>query len=424
MKRFFRNENPTSLSVETTLKETLMTDTNSARQGPLTDLRVLELGQLVAGPFCGQMFADMGADVIKIEPPGQGDPLRGWGREGFPLWWSVCARNKRCMTANLRNAEGQNIVRELVKQTDFLIENFRPGTMEKWGLGYEELKAINPGLIMIRVSGYGQTGPYATRAGYASVGEAMGGIRYLMGEPDRKPSRAGISLGDTVAGTYATVGALAALHHRDKTGEGQMIDCSIYESVLTMMEALVPEYTIEKFTRERTGSYLPAIAPSNIYDGNDGMVVIAANQDTVFARLCEAIGQPELKTDPDYVDHAARAKHQHELDALINAWTSVRSIDEIEQIMINHSVPVGKVFRAEDMLQDPHYQARNALVDVPSERWGEIKMQNIFPKLSKTPGKIRWAGPEKLGQHTEEVLTELLDLTPEQVEKLRKSGII
>ncbi len=401
-----------------------MPETQTERKGPLTDIRVLEMGQLVAGPFCGQMFADMGADVIKIEAPGQGDPLRGWGREGYPLWWEVCARNKRCITANLRESEGQNLVRELVKQADFVLENFRPGTMEKWGLGYEELKAINPKIIMIRVSGYGQTGPYASRPGYASVGEAMGGIRYLMGEPDRKPSRAGISLGDTVAGTFATVGALAALHHRDKTGEGQCIDASIYESVLTMMEALIPEYTIEGFTRERTGSYLPAIAPSNVYDGSDGMVVIAANQDTVFARLCKAIGQPDLKTDPKYVDHSARAKHQHELDQLINEWCSGQTIDEIEQIMIENAVPVGKIYRAAEMLKDPHFADREALIDVPSDRWGTVKMQNIFPKLSKTPGEIRWSGPSELGQHTEEVLTELLDLTPEQVHKLRASGIV
>ena len=222
-----------------------MANSNVACKGPLTDLRVIEMGQLIAGPFCGQLFADMGADVIKVEPPGKGDPMRTWGREGYPLWWKVCARNKRCITANLRETEGQNIIKQLVKEADFVLENFRPGTMEKWGLGYEDLKKINPKIIMIRVSGYGQTGPYSKRPGYASVGEAMGGVRYLMGDPDRKPSRAGISLGDTLAATYATVGALAALHHREKTGEGQVIDASIYESVLTVMESLVAEYTVE-----------------------------------------------------------------------------------------------------------------------------------------------------------------------------------
>jgi len=394
------------------------------RTGPLTDLRVIELGQLIAGPFCGQMFADMGADVIKVEPPGQGDPLRQWGREGFPLWWSVVARGKRCITANLREKEGQDIVRRLVAEADFLLENFRPGTLEKWGLGYETLKAINPRLIMIRVSGYGQTGPYASRAGYASVGEAMGGLRYVIGEADRVPSRAGISLGDSLAGLYAALGALAALHHREKTGEGQMIDASIYESVLSVMEALVPEYQFEGYTRERSGSILPNIAPSNIYTGSDGMVIIAANQDTVFSRLCEAIGQPALKDDPAYRTHVARGNNQKALDELIGLWTAPRTIDQIERVMIEHGVPVGKVYRAADMLTDPHFAARASLVEVPSEAWPGILQQNVFPKLSATPGQIRWAGSPGLGSHTQEVLTELLGLTPEQVEKLRASGIV
>lgn len=398
--------------------------TENNRKGPLTDLRVIELGQLIAGPFCGQLFADMGADVIKVEAPGRGDPMRVWGREGYPLWWKVCARNKRCITANLREEAGQDIVRQLVKEADFILENFRPGTMEKWGLGYEDLKKINPKIIMIRVSGYGQTGPYSKRPGYASVGEAMGGVRYLMGDPDRKPSRAGISLGDSLAGTYATVGALAALHHREKTGEGQVIDTSIYESILTIMESLVSEHTIEGFTRERSGSILPAIAPSNIYDGSDGMVIIAANQDTIFARLSDAIGQPDLKKNPRYATHVARGANQTELDDLIQEWTKDKSIAEIEKIMIENAVPVGKVYRAKDMLDDPHYMAREALIDVQSDAFGSVKMQNVFPKMSKTQGEIRWGGPENLGSHTEEVLTELLDLTPEQIEKLRGSGIV
>lgn len=394
------------------------------RTGPLQDLRVIELGQLIAGPFCGQIFSDFGADVIKVEPPGRGDPLREWGREGFPLWWSVVARGKRCITANLREKEGQDIVRRLVAEADFLLENFRPGTLEKWGLGYDELRKINPRLIMIRVSGYGQTGPYATRAGYASVGEAMGGLRYVMGEADRRPSRAGISLGDSLAGLYAALGALAALHHREKTGEGQVIDATIYESVLSVMEGLVPEYQFEGYIRERTGSYLPGIAPSNIYEGTDGMVIIAANQDTVFARLCEAIGQPGLKDEPDYRTHTARGTNQKALDDIIQAWAGTRTIAEIERTMIAHGVPVGKVYRAPDMLEDPHYAARETLVEVPSERWPGMRQQNVFPKLSATPGAVRWAGADTIGAHTEEVLTELLDLTPEQVEKLRASGIV
>ncbi|MFN7057158.1 CaiB/BaiF CoA transferase family protein [Hyphomonas sp.] len=394
------------------------------RKGPLTDLRVIELGQLIAGPFCGQIFADFGADVIKVEPPGQGDPLRDWGQEGFPLWWSVVARGKRCITANLREAEGQDIIRRLIAEADFLLENFRPGTLEKWGLGYEALKAINPRLIMIRVSGYGQTGPYAARAGYASVGEAMGGLRYVMGEADRLPARAGISLGDSLAGLHAALGALAALHHREKTGEGQMVDATIYESVLSVMEGLVPEYQFGGYIRERTGSYLPGIAPSNIYQGTDGMVVIAANQDTVFARFCEAIGQPGLKDHPDYRTHTARGKNQSALDALIQSWAATRSIEEIERLMTEHGVPVGRVYRAPEMLSDPHYAARESLIDVLSERWPGLRQQGVFPKLSETPGRPRWAGPETIGQHTEEVLSELLGLTPEQVEKLRTSGIV
>ena len=401
-----------------------MANSTAGRKGPLTDLRVIEMGQLIAGPFCGQLFADMGADVIKVEPPGKGDPMRQWGREGFPLWWKVCARNKRCITANLRESEGQDIIKQLVKEADFVLENFRPGTMEKWGLGYEDLKKINPKIIMIRVSGYGQTGPYSKRPGYASVGEAMGGVRYLMGDPDRKPSRAGISLGDTLAATYATVGALAALHHLEKTGEGQVIDASIYESVLTVMESLVAEHTVEGFTRERSGSYLPAIAPSNIYDGSDGMVIIAANQDSIFGRLSTAMGMPDLKDNPRYATHVARGANQIELDALIGEWTKDKTISDIEDIMIKHAVPVGKVYRAKEMLDDPHYAAREALVDVASESFGSVKMQNVFPKMSKTQGEIRWGGPEKLGSHTEEVLTELLDLTPKQIQKLRDSQIV
>lgn len=401
-----------------------MSKSKVQREGPLKDLRLVELGQLIAGPYCGQLFADMGADVIKVEAPGKGDPMRVWGREGYPLWWSSCARNKRCITVNLREEEGQNIIKDLIKDADFLLENFRPGTMEKWGLGYDVLKEINPGLIMIRVSGYGQTGPYSKRPGYASVGEAMGGVRYLMGNPESKPSRAGISLGDSLAGTFATVGALAALHHREKTGEGQVVDSSIYESILAFMESTVSEYTVEGFTRERSGSILPAIAPSNIYDANDGMMIIAANQDTIFARLSEAMDMPELKDNPRYATHSARGGNQTELDNIINDWSKERSMQEIEDVMLEHAVPVGKVFRAADMIEDEHYAAREALIDMPSERFESVKMHNVFPKMSKTQGKVRWAGPEKLGQHTEEVLTELLDLTDDQIKKLRDSNIV
>ncbi len=401
-----------------------MTTESSERKGPLTDLRVIELGQLIAGPFCGQLFADMGADVIKVEAPKRGDPIRVWGREGYPMWWPVCARNKRCMTLNLRSEEGQNIIKDMVKEADFILENFRPGTMEKWGLGYDVLSEINPGLIMIRVSGYGQTGPYSKRPGYASVGEAMGGIRYLMGEPDRKPSRAGISLGDSLAGTYATVGALAALHHREKTGEGQVIDASIFESCLQITEGLIGEHVTEGVTRERTGSYLPGIAPSNIYDTNDGMVIVAANQDTIFKRLCEAMGMPEMVDDPRYATHVARGENQIELDAIINDWTQKHTGDELEALMIEHAVPVGKIYRAKEMLEDPHYAAREAIIELPYERHGSVKMQGVFPKMSKTQGEVRWAGPAELGSHTDEILLDVLGLSDSEIDDLKQKEIV
>jgi formyl-CoA transferase len=394
------------------------------RQGALKDIRLIELGQLIAGPFCGQLMADMGADVIKVEPPGKGDPMRVWGRGDYPLWWTVCARNKRCVTANLRVEAGQDLVRQLVRDADILLENFRPGTMERWGLGYEELSKINPGLIMVRVSGYGQTGPYAKRAGYAAVGEAMGGMRYLAGWPDRPPSRAGISIGDSLAATFACLGALAALHHRDRTGEGQVVDSSIYESVLNVMESTIPEYVISDYIRERTGSALPNVAPSNLYECKDGSFLIAANQDTVFGRLCEAMGKPELAKDERYLTHSARGKHQDELDELIEAWTKTRTIDEVDKLMQEHGVPAGKIYRAPEMLEDPHFQARHAIVDVESERFPGLKMQNIFPLLSKTPGKIRWPGPQALGEHNAEVYGELLGLDEAALAELAEQGVI
>ncbi|GLQ19873.1 CaiB/BaiF CoA transferase family protein [Algimonas porphyrae] len=369
-----------------------MTDMSQRRQGALTDLKVIECAQLIAGPFCGQLLADHGAQVIKVEQPGVGDPMRTWGRDGFPLSWEILARNKESVFLNLRDADGQTALKALVAEADILIENFRPGTMEKWGLSYETLSAINPALIMVRVSGYGQTGPYAKRAGYAAVGEAMGGLRALMGDPDRKPARAGISLGDSLAGMFATIGALTALHHRDRTGEGQVVDASIYESVLALTEATIPEHAIEGFTRQRSGSYLPGIAPSNIYDCADGQVVIGANQDTVFARLAEAMGAPELASDPRYGDHVARGENQIELDARITDWTSQRSADAVQAIMDDHGVPCSKLYRAADMLTDPHYAAREAVVTVQSDRYGQVPMPGVFPKLSKTPGAVRHSG--------------------------------
>jgi len=370
------------------------------------------------------LLADMGADVIKVEPPGKGDPMRVWGRGEYPLWWKVCARNKRCITANLREPEGQDLIRKLVAKSDMLLENFRPGTMERWGLSYEELSAINPGLIMVRVSGYGQTGPYSPRAGYASVGEAMGGMRYLCGDPDRPPSRAGISIGDSLAGTYACIGALSALHHREKTGEGQVIDASIYESVLGMMEATVPEYTVSDHIRERTGATLENVAPSNIYSCADGTFLIAANQDTVFGRLCEAMDMPELVSDERFNTHTGRGANMKTLDGIINDWCEDKAVDEVAALMEKYGVPAGKLYRAPEMLADPHFAARESIVSTPTPEWPELKMQNVFPRMSKTQGEIRWTGPASLGEHNEEVYKELLGLDEEAIEELLGKSII
>lgn len=396
----------------------------SGRKGPLTDIRLVELGQLIAGPFCGQLMADMGADVIKVEPPGQGDPMRSWGRGEYPLWWQVCARNKRVVTANLREEQGQALVRRLISEADMVLENFRPGTLERWGLGYEELAKDNPGLIMIRVSGYGQTGPYAKRAGYASIGEAMGGMRYLCGEPDRQPSRAGLSMGDSLAATYACMGALAALHHRDKTGEGQVIDASIFESVLNVMEATIPEYTVSNYIRERSGATLPNVAPSNIYDCKDGIFLIAANQDTVFRRLCAVMGQPELAEDARFKTHTARGENMQELDAIITDWTKARDIAEVDRLMQEAGVPAGRIYRAPEMLDDEHFQAREAIIETPTDEWPDLKMQNIFPKMSRTQGEVRWTGVTTLGAHNQEIYGELLGLSSKELAELKEKSII
>jgi formyl-CoA transferase len=405
------------------MPEEKVTKPSAGRRGPLTDIRVIELGQLIAGPYCGQLLADFGADVIKVEPPGKGDPMREWGRGDFPLWWTICARNKRCVTADLRVKEGQDIVKRLVEEADMLLENFRPGTLEKWGLGYDDLRAINPGLIMIRVSGFGQTGPYAPRAGYASIGEAMGGMRYLSGYPDRPSSRTGLSIGDSLAATFACIGALAALHHREKTGEGQVVDAAIYESVLGIMEATIPEYTISNYVRTRSGSKLPNVAPSNAYNCKDGEYMIAANQDTVFARLAEAMDMPELAADERFSSHIARGRNQDLLDSIIEEWTRARTMDEVEALMLKHSVPSGKIYRAPEMLEDPHFRAREAIVDVPHPRWRDLKMQNVFPKLSGTPGEIRWPGPEH-GAHTEQVYRGDLGMSEHELADLRARGIV
>ena len=391
--------------------------------GPLTHLRVLELGTLIAGPFCGQLFGDMGADVIKIEPPGVGDPMRSWGR-GLPVWWPVIARNKRCVTLNLRVAAGQDLLKRLLQESDVLIENFRPGTMEKWGLDYDVLSAINPGLVMVRVSGFGQSGPYSSRAGYGSIGEALGGIRYLAGDPDRPPSRVGLSIGDSLAATFACVGALAALHERDRTGRGQVVDSAIYEAVLAVMESTIPEYTEGGEIRERSGAILPKTAPSNVYPSADGdSIVMGANQDSVFTRLAEAMGDPLLAEHPDYADHVSRGEHQEELDELIARWTITLDADTLLQRLESHGVPAGRIYRAPEMLADPHFQARESIVDVDHPAFKNLKMQNVFPKLSRSQGKIRWPGP-KLGAHNEEIYRGLLGISEEVLQDFIHDGVV
>jgi formyl-CoA transferase len=399
-----------------------MSDT--ANPGPLKGLRVVEMGQLIAGPFCGQLLGDMGADVIKIEPPGQGDPMRVWGRGDYPLWWEVVARNKQAVSANLRDAEGQALARRLIATADILIENFRPGTLEKWGMGPEVLHAENPRLIIVRVSGYGQSGPYSDRAGFGGIGEAMGGWRAIVGDPDRPASRMGVSIGDSLAATYGCMGALAALRHRDLTGEGQVVDSSLYESVLQVMESLVPEYVASGYVRERSGSVLPGIAPSNVYPTSDGEYLIGANQDTVFGRLCEAMGRPELAKDPRYVSHVARGKNQVELDELIADWTRTLTVDELEALMIKHGIPAGKLYRPQDMLDDPHFAAREAIIDLPHPRWGTLKMQNVFPKMSKTQGKVRRAAPSTIGQDNDAVYGGLLGMSAAEIADLKTRGVI
>ncbi len=397
---------------------------NIENNGPLAGIKVVEMGQLIAGPFCGQLLGDMGADVIKLEPPGQGDPMRVWGRGDYPLWWEVVARNKRAVSCNLREKEGQALARSLIAKADILIENFRPGTLEKWGLSPDVLMAENPGLIIVRVSGYGQSGPYSSRAGFGGIGEAMGGWRAIVGDPDRPPSRMGVSIGDTLAATYGAMGALAALNHRHATGKGQVVDSALYEAVLQVMESLVPEYVASGYVRERSGSVLPGIAPSNVYPCKDGEYLIGANQDTVFGRLCDAMGRPELAKDPRYVNHVARGKHQEELDALIGDWTQTLTVAELEEKMVAAGVPAGRLYRPQDMLDDPHFQAREAIVSVPHPRWGEVKMQNVFPKMSATPGSVRRRAPETIGQDNAAVYGEMLGLDAAALNALAARGII
>ena len=396
----------------------------SENTGALKGLKVVEMGQLIAGPFCGQLLGDMGAEVIKIEPPGSGDPMRVWGRGDTPLWWEVIARNKLSVSADLRRPEGQDLARRLIARADVLIENFRPGALERWNLDPQHLLAANPRLVILRVSGYGQTGPYAQRTGFGGIGEAMGGWRHVVGEPDRPPSRMGISIGDTLAASYGCMGVLAALRHRDATGQGQIVDSALYEAVLQVMESLVPDYSVMGYVRGRSGSILPGLAPSNVYRCRDGDYLIGANQDAIFARLCEAMGRPELAKDERYATHTARGLHQAELDQLIDAWTRTLTVGEVEALCLEHAIPAGKVYRAPEMLTDEHFAAREAIVEVPHPAFGSVKMQNAFPKFSATPSGVRRPAPREVGQDNAEVYGRELGLGSDELERLKANGVI
>ncbi|HZS01844.1 MAG TPA: CoA transferase [Chloroflexota bacterium] len=401
-----------------------------ATRGPLAGVRVFELGGLIAGPFCGHLLADYGAEVIKVELPGEGDLMRQWGGryKGLGLYWPIIARNKQAITLDLRRPEGQALFRQLAGHADVVVENFRPGTLERWNLGYEALSAANPGLILVRVTGYGQTGPYRDKAGFGAIGEAMGGLRYLTGEPGRPPVRVGVSLGDAMAATMGCMGALLALYARDGrqgSGRGQVVDVAIYEAVWAYMESILPEWTKLGSVRERTGSILPGVAPSNVYPSREGeWVLIAANADAVFRRLAEAMERPEWATDPRFATHQARGEHQALLDDLIAQWTSERAAADILALMDRAGVPAGRIYTARDIAQDPHYAARGMIVEQQQPSLGEaVPMQGIVPKLSATPGTLHRPAPG-LGEHNAAVYGGLLGLTPAEIARLAALGVI
>jgi formyl-CoA transferase len=376
---------------------------------PLDGLRVLELGQLIAGPFASKILAEFGADVIKVEPP-EGDPLRKWRyiHDDTSVWWAAHARNKRSITIDLRQPEGQELVRMLAKEADILIENFRPGAMEKWGLGFKDLHAINPKLVMLRVSGYGQTGPYKDRPGFGVIGEAMGGLRYLSGEPGRPPVRVGVSIGDTLSGLHGVIGVLMALRHREmQGGEGQEIDVALYESVFNMMESLIPEYSKFGAIRQPSGASMPGIAPTNAYPTSNGKyALIAGNGDSIFKRLMTLIEREDLANDPELQDNIGRAKNADRLDEAISQWTNQRTLDEVLAKLNEANVPSGRSYDAADIAHDPHYRARDMLLETTLPDGSSIEVPGIVPKLSKTPGQVDRLAP-KLGEHTEEILREL-----------------
>jgi formyl-CoA transferase/succinyl-CoA--D-citramalate CoA-transferase len=394
--------------------------------GPLTGTTVLELGSLIAGPFAGQLLGDYGADVIKVEPLVAGDPMRKWGvlHDGDSLWWPTIGRNKRSVCIDLRTPEGQDLVRRMCRRVDIVTENFRPGRMAEWGLGYDALSAANPALIVAHVSGFGQTGPRAGDAGFGSIGEAMGGIRYTTGSPDRPPSRYGVSLGDALTSLFTVIGVLAALNEVRRSGRGQEVDVAIYEAVAALMESTMADYEIGGVIRERAGSVLPGVAPSNVYTAADGTeVVIAANADAVFARLCDVMGRPELAADERYATHRARAERQEELDLLIGEWAATVDGADLLQRLNAGGVPAGRIFTAADMVSDPHYAAREMVLRLASHQGWAVPMTGIVPKFSATPGAVRATGAP-LGAHTREVLTEIAGVGADELAQLEASGVI
>jgi formyl-CoA transferase len=392
----------------------------------LAGLKVVEMGQLIAGPFAGKTLGDFGADVIKIEAPGAGDPLRNWRlmKDGTSVWWQVQSRNKRSIALDLRSAEGQAIAKKLVTQADVLIENFRPGTLEGWGMGYDELSKDNPGLVMLRISGYGQTGPYRDLPGFGAIGEAMGGLRHLTGEPGRVPVRCGISIGDTLAALHGTIGVLTALYHRKVNGgKGQVIDVALHEAVFNVMESLVPEYSAFGVVREPAGSALPGIAPSNAYRCSDGgVVLIAGNGDSIFKRLMAAIGRDDLGNDPALADNAGRVKRVEAIDAAIEAWTLARPVPEVLQVLGDAKVPAGRVYTARDIVEDPHYRARDMVLRQATRDDYEVDVPGVVPKLLGTPGRVRSSAP-KLGDDTDAVLGEI-GLSSQDIAALRGRKVV
>jgi formyl-CoA transferase len=399
-------------------------------QGALKGLRVIELGVLLAGPFAGRLLAEMGAEVIKVEAPGRPDPLREWGHaryKGRSLWWAVQSRNKKCVTLDLRTAQGQALLLDLVEHADVLIENFRPGTLERWQLGPSQLWARNEGLVIARVSGYGQSGPYRDRAGFASVAEAMGGLRYINGFPGQPPPRTGISLGDSLAGMFAAIGVLVALRHRDGAGQGrgQVVDVSLMESSFALLEGAVPEYDRLGLIREPSGTSLKGVAPSNIFRSRDERwVVIAANGDGVFHRLCKAMGQPELAEEPRFATHSARGEHADELDRLISEWAVRMDAHDIDATLNEAGVVSGPINSLADIFEDPQFRAREMLVRCSDPEIGEYVAPGIVPKLSRTPGSIEWTGPWEAGSHNVEVYGKLLGLSPGDIDDLRSAGVL